>query len=345
MKDFPHRDTSGRAFITGASGFIGRNLLQVLLEHNREVVALCRNPGDLDDFVSPLLTVVPGTMEDIRSWALALKNVTTVFHLAAQRSHIKTTTAQFLKTNLEDTLSLAQISLENKVNLFLNVSTALIFDSNEKGVNPGFPDVQCDKFNSDYRSSRRMAYKELMNLHQEGLPLITACPTIVFGPDSPDHPNQLTDQIRRLLKTRLDIVIGGGIQKRNLVFIRDVVDGLLLVERQGRLGETYILGGEDISHRKFNHIVFEQAGVPPRFSLSIPKDLALLAARILDWLFRYETGSGYSAAVKMLLTEWRYNSGKAEADLGYSRTEFTEALQKTVDFVSQKISTAGGIRD
>ena len=75
----------GPALVTGASGFIGRHLVRALLRQNRRVLALCRNPSDLQDLEHPLFRVIHGDLEEPQSYAAPLNDQVTVFHLAAGR--------------------------------------------------------------------------------------------------------------------------------------------------------------------------------------------------------------------------------------------------------------------
>jgi dihydroflavonol-4-reductase len=327
----------GPVFVTGASGFIGRHLLRALLQQGREITALCREPGDLNEFDSPSLRVVVGTLEDQSSYAEAFSGVSTVFNLAAKRSQPGTPLADFMMTNVESTLALAHISRNSGIKGFINISTSLIFDSIDKNANPRLKDRPIEKFPNHYLTSRAKAQIELEQMAENGLPLITICPTIVFGPDTPDHPNRITDQVRRLTKTRLDVVLAGGRQRQNLVYVEDVVKGILLAEKKGQIRDTFIFSREDVSHGQLNQLVLEKAGLQPIISVSIPRILAIFAAKTIDWLRGYEELSGYLAAVKVLLTEWGFTSSWAEGKLGYTSTPFNQALQNTLIHISKKI--------
>jgi len=335
--DVNPQDLSGTVFMTGATGFIGRRLLHALLQRGRQVIALCREPAELSEFDSQFLKVVVGRLEDPKAFTSALAEANTVFNLAAQRSQIGLPLSQYLATNVDSTLALAQLSMTVGIDRFIHVSTALIFGSIVHNRNPEIYSSASQEIVNHYISSRLKAQKELMSEVENGLPLITACPTIVFGPDSPDHPNRVTDQLRRVMKTRVDLVLDGGIHKRNLVYVEDVVGGLLLVESKGLVGEVYILGGENISHRELNLHTLSTAGLSSRISLSIPRKVVSATAKILDLIKKFDPGSGYKAAANTLMTEWCYNSSKAETQLGYQYIPFKQALKKTLTYISHEL--------
>ena len=324
------------AFITGASGFIGRHLVQTLLMQERQVVALCRHPSDLEELAHPLLEIIIGRIEDTQTFAPYFDNKMTIFHLAATRAIPGTPPDLFKRVNEVATMELGCAALKANVSKFVHISTALTF-----GPSGG----ECISENSiwDWRSidscyirSRANAQKEMKELVVQGLPLVVVCPTLVFGPDHPSHPNQISDQIRRLIRSRLDIVIGGGNQRRNLVYIDDVIRGILLAEEKGKIGEEFIFGGEDYSHREFNHTIFSLSRLRPRISLSIPQVMTTLLVQVADRVRGFYPGSGYSNALQMLTQEWKYTSDKAERMLGYHSLSVRDGIRKTLNFIERE---------
>ncbi len=179
--------------------------------------------------------------------------------------------------------------------------------------------------------SKVEAVRGIRELAREGLPAVTVCPTIVFGPDHPSHPNRVTSEIRRLLKGGPRIWLAGGRQPRNLVFVEDVVRGMLAAEERGAVGEEYLLGGEEVSQRELARRVLALAGKREGMALSLPIGPARMAARIADRLLGHEVRAGYATAVETLLREWRFSSGKAGRDLDYQPLSLAEGLARTLE--------------
>ncbi len=327
--------TSRPAFITGASGFIGRHLVRALLMQERRVIALCRHPANLEEFAHPLLKVIIGHIEDTQTFTPYLDDEVTIFHLAAARAILGTPPKLFKRVNEIATLELGRAALTANVSKFVHVSTALTF-----GPSRGEDVDEQSTWNwqaiaSCYIRSRAKAQKEMKKLVFQGLPLVVVCPTLVFGPDHPSHPNQITEQIRRLLRSRLIIVIGGGNKHRNLVYIDDVIRGLLLAEESDHVGEEFILGGQEYSHREFNHTTFSLSGLKPRIILSIPLAMATYLVQVADRVRGFHPGSGYNNALQTLTQEWSYTSHKAERLLGYNYLPVQDGIQKTLDFIER----------
>jgi dihydroflavonol-4-reductase len=185
-----------------------------------------------------------------------------------------------------------------------------------------------DPASSAYVRSKIEAVRGIRELAREGLPAVTVCPAIVFGPDHPSHPNRVTSEIRRLLRGGPRIWLAGGRQLRNLVFVEDVVRGMLAAEEHGAVGEEYILGGEEVSPRELTRqVLAKRKGI----SLSLPAGPARAAAWIADRLLGHDPGAGYATAVATLLREWRFSSGKARRDLGYQPLSLAEGLARTME--------------
>jgi dihydroflavonol-4-reductase len=329
--------SNSSALVTGASGFIGRHLVRTLLRRNRHVLALCRRPDSLLDLKDPLLRIIPGDLEDPRSYLPHLSKEVVVFHLAAIRARLGSTADHYRQVNEMASLKLAQAAAAARVQKFVYVSTAMVFGpSSSTAINEA--DGLSEPTRKDcYAQSRVSSLREMNKLVGSGLPLVTLCPTIVFGPDHPAHPNRITAQIRRLLHSGIDVVIGGGHQRRNLVFVEDVIRGILLAETQEGFGEVFILGGEEISHRDFNALIFALAGRKPRMRLSVPAGIALRGAKWLDWFLDHDQGTGFESTVNVLMSEWQYSSQKAIGILGYEWTPIRNGLLTTLHHIQGEV--------
>ncbi len=320
----------GPVFVTGATGFIGRHLVRALLAEERPVTALCRDPRAASDLAHPLLTVVPGDLEDESSWRPHLGPGVTVFHLAALRAFAGVSRERFHAVNVRASAALGRAALQARVPRFVYISSALVYGPSGGTRRSEQDPPPTGASAGHYLESRVAAFREMAALASAGLPVITACPSHVYGPDHPHSPNRLTSQIRRLLRSRVGIVIGGGNSRRSLAYVEDVARGLLLAEKRGIPGESYILSGEDASHREFDRLVRRLAGKPDGPFLSVPLPLALAAARLADRLRGYDRGAGHATAVRMLCAEWCYSSEKASNLLGYAPVSLALGLGKTL---------------
>jgi nucleoside-diphosphate-sugar epimerase len=162
---------------------------------------------------------------------------------------------------------------------------------------------------------------------------VSLFPAIVFGPDAPGHPNRVTAHLRTLLRTGLDVVVAGGTQRRSLVYVEDVVQGLLLAETRARPGAELILGGDDVAPRELNRLALAMAGRPVRARLSVPLPLARAAAALADFSRGHSRRSGYASALSLLTREWCFSSRSAQREVGYSWRPLRTGLERTLRFI------------
>lgn len=235
------------------------------------------------------------------------------------------------EVNVKATLALVRQAGEQGIARFIHVSTALIY-----GPSQGAAKTEADLLEDSpslYVRSKAKAVVEIRQLARQGLPAVTVCPTLVFGPDHPSNPNRITSEIRRLLWGGTRILVGGGRNPRNLVFVDDVIQGLLAAEHLGEVGEEYLLGGEEVSQREFNERVLRTGGAPRGPGIKVPASAALVAAWAVDRFRGYGSGCGYTTAVRTLLNDWRFYCGKASRDLGFHPTSLSAGLARTIEWI------------
>ncbi len=315
------------AFVTGASGFLGRRLAAALRARGRRVLALARDAADLE---MPGIEVVAGRLEDPESYRGYLPCGATVFHLAAARGRPGTPRERFAEVNVRGSRELARAALERGAARFVHLSTALVFGPAGQRPRSERDGYQADAGQSPYVASRIAAARQLRRLAAAGLPLVIVSPTIVFGPDHPNHPNLVTAHLRRTLRSRWDLVLGGGRQRRDLVYVDDVVTAILTAERRGEPGEELLVGGEATCLRQLNRQVRRLAGQPDRPTLSLPRPMAVLLAGLADRLAGRSDASGYTDAVRHLTLCWRFDSSAARRRLDHRPLPLEEGLRRTL---------------
>jgi dihydroflavonol-4-reductase len=339
-------DLAEEVLVTGASGFLGRPLVAALAAAGRQVTGFARRPAAAATAEPDSVRWVYGDIRCPRTYLPHLRPGIAVYHLAALRSAAGRRRGDLEAVNVAACRDLARHCLERGVRRFVLVATAHLYGPSVRGTphreddgppaagsREAFPGAGGEPALGCYERTRGAALLAVRRLAAEGLDAVTLCPAILFGPDSPAHPNRVTGELRRILRRRRPVVIliAGGTARRELVHVDDVVGAALAAERLAPPGAELLLGGEAISHRELVERSLALAGRRPRhLTLSIPGSAALLAARAADRLLRHDPGCGHAAAVLRSLQEWRFDSGLARRLLGYRPRPLDAGLAMTL---------------
>jgi NAD dependent epimerase/dehydratase len=262
-------DIAGRTvLVTGAGGFIGSHLCEVLVERGATVRALCRytsrrdegNLTQLDPAVRDTLTVEFGDLRDGDFAGRLVKGTDAVFHLGASISVPYSFVAprEVVMTNVEGTLNMLQAAVDHEVGSYVQMSSSEVYGTAQyTPIDERHPlDAQ-----SPYAASKVGADKLTESFHLSfSLPAVVARPFNTYGP---------RQSLRAVIPTVISQALAGGTLKlgalsptRDFVFVRDTVDGLIrLATTPEAAGGTYnIATGVDISVADVVRVVGEILG-------------------------------------------------------------------------------------
>lgn len=314
--------------VTGAAGYLGTNLIPLLVERGHEVVAIDRAAPTTAD---PAVTWVEGDVLDPASMRAALAGTEVVYHLVALITLAEQNDLAW-RVNTEGVRVTAEAALEAGVRRFVHTSSIHAFDQYRAGGNidetssrsddPGLPVYDRSKWSGE------LALRPVI---ERGLDAVIVNPTGVYGPvDFPDRLSRLNAIAAQAMRGRIPVMIGGGF---DLVDVRDVAHGLILAGEKGRTGENYLLGGEMTTMIDFCRMAAARTGAKgPRFAIpakALGAMLPVLApiGKLLgsDSLSKAALGAVISAPV--------VDHGKAERELGYRPRPTTETVNDLVDFL------------
>ncbi|HUF17604.1 MAG TPA: NAD-dependent epimerase/dehydratase family protein [Thermoanaerobaculia bacterium] len=283
--------------VTGASGFLGRHVVRLLLERSHCVVAVSRNPASLADLEHARLTAIVG---DIEREVPPIEPGMTVIQLAALRIGVRQRRARYFAMNHDATLRLASSALAAGVSRFINVSTAVVLGPSRGAPLDETHQIGRSEGRNAYIDSRAAALLDLERMVKNGLPLVTLMPSIVFGPDHSSRPNYITSHIRRILSSPVRIHIGHADRVRSLAFVDDVVNAIVqAVECELDPGSRFLLAGSEVSMREFEELVFELAGKWRSPVIRLPHTLARAFSGLADGLIRRGKGRGSGSELRI----------------------------------------------
>jgi len=219
-----------KILVTGASGFIGGALAGALLSKGHEVFALTRSAAKAGVLEAKGLKTIPGDISDEKSLAVLKEYpIDVVYHCAGLVEDKDLD--RLYKANVAGTDNICRFALEHKVQRLIYLSSVATVSGNEQV--PLTEDLPYSATNL-YGLSKLEAESLVLEHRKHGLPVVILRPAMVYGEGEP----HAFDTIMRLLRYRLLPMIDGGKHKMHLVYVKNVVEALLLA-----LGDTRFLDG------------------------------------------------------------------------------------------------------
>lgn len=230
-----------KVFVTGGSGFIGRCLVQRLVERGDNVFALARSDRSAAVVESLGATAVKGDILDVESMRSAMIGSDLVVHLAAWDGLESENWAQAEIINVGGTRRVLALAYELGVPRIVYVSTLGVF-GNTKGRLVDESYYYEGPFDTEYERTKWLAhYRVALPLIKQGAPIIIVMPGAVYGPGDSSLMGELME---RFYNGQLPFpFLIGPTTTLTYAFVEDVAEGILLASTRGKVGESYILAG------------------------------------------------------------------------------------------------------
>jgi dihydroflavonol-4-reductase len=311
--------------VTGGTGFVGANLVAALVARGDAVRVLRRASSSLVALEGLAVEHAIGDVTDPDAVARAVAGCDMVFHVAALSAYWRARRAQVYHVNVEGTRNVMAACLRAHVPRVVHTSSVAAV-----GIAPrGALADESSPFDGlsatfAYAHSKRLAEDVVREYAAQGLNVVMVNPASVFG--AGDHYLNGGRIVIEYGRGRLPLVPPGGMC---VVDVDAVVQGHLLAAEHGRAGERYILGGENLSHRRVTQVVAEVAGVrAPR--LVLPAWLLAPAAVAVDAFNRVSPWPPLISGEQIRLSsvDFFFDSGKAVRELGYPLMPFRGAVEK-----------------
>ena len=319
-------------FVTGATGFIGPNLVRTLLRRGHQVRVLTRPTSDRANLKGlPLDFRLGDVRQPPEILAQHMQGCDVLFHTAAYYTLWAPRPQIVYDTNLQGTENIMEAALLAQIPRVVHTSSVATIGRphrREELANETFQQRWKDLPGPYERSKYQAEQAVLTMVRERGLPAIVVNPTAPVGfYDS--RPTPTGRMIADLLKGRIWGYVEGGI---NIVDVEDVALGHLLAAGRGRIGERYILGGQNLTFRELFRLVCHLGGrQPPEFK--VPFLLALLAAYFDEGVLtrlRRRPPNIPIAGVKLARQRMFFDSSKASNELGLPDSPVEEALRKAI---------------
>ena len=324
-----------RAFVTGATGLLGNNLIQQLLSQGHAVRSLVRSREKAQRvFPKQDVEFVTGDMSDVTSFAGSLKGCDVLFHAAAYfREYYQPGDHKAIleKINVQGTIDLLIAAEKNGLRKAIHISSSGVIGSQPDG-RPGNEDTLPDEHSTSnlYFASKISAELAIGRfLKERTLPVVMILPGWMWGPGdwAPTGSGQL---VLDYLKQKLPGVIDGG---GSAVDARDVARATLAAADRGRSGERYIVGGRYFDFADIVATLERVTGVPAQ-KRKIPYALSLAVGFASE---NWAMLTGKSAlvtveAVKTMHAKKKVASDKAIKELAAAFRPFEETVRDEVEW-------------
>jgi nucleoside-diphosphate-sugar epimerase len=323
-------------FLTGATGFIGNKLAHALAQRGDIVHALCRKTSDISTLNHPNIKIFYGDVTDRRQIEMAMKGCDYGYHLAAYARSYSRDKQDYFRINVDGTKNICEAAIHTGMKKIVITSTIVTFGPT--GKQPVDETIKRDesKFYTVYEHSKFVAEKAVEEFIKKDLPAVIVNPTRIFGPGLMNESNSVTIMIQMYLKGKMRTILGNGNGIGNYGYVNDVVNGYLLAMEKGKIGEKYILGGENISYNDFFRTITEVCG--KKFIIfKIPYQLAIFFGKAEE--LKAKIFKSYPLItpewVETFALNWSYTNRKAETELGYTVTPFRDAVKQTIDWLNK----------
>ena len=315
-----------KALVTGANGFTGSHLVKALVRAGNVVFGLVRKSSNLSRLANTNVRLIYGDITEKNVLETVMKEVDTVFHMAAYVDLGLVNAVEMERVNVRGTRVLLEVAKAAGINKFVYCSTIGVFgDTRGQVIDETFARQQLD-FSSAYDRTKYLAQKLVDEFARAGLPVVSIMPSGIFGADDP----HFGPVINQFLKGRLKLWAGGD-RVTGIVHVDDLVNAIILAAQQGKTGEHYIISAGDLTTREMFGILGKETGISvpgeaPEFLVRLVGNVLDAIGRLLSWnppLSRERVHYIYDRCV-------RVEASKARKDLGWQGRSVEETLQDIV---------------
>lgn len=320
-----------KAFVTGATGFLGSHVARVLGEQGADLRLLVRSTSNLRNLEGIKAETATGDLRDSSSLEKGMSGCDTVFHVAADYRLWVRDPAEMYRSNVDGTKAILDAARKHGVRRVVYTSSVATvgFTGNGHPADEDSPVSLADMI-GPYKRSKFMAEQLAMEAGGSGMQVVVVNPTTPVG-EQDVKPTPTGRIVVDFLKRRFPAYVETGL---NLVDVRECAVGHVVALEKGRPGERYILGGENLTLKQILDKLGEISGLPsPKVKLPYVFAFAtgIVDEAITGRLLHREPRATVDS-VRMGKKKMFASCAKAERELGWKIVPVEGALRRAVQW-------------
>ena len=322
-----------KALVTGATGFVGGNLVRELLKHRFQVKALVREASSSKNIDGLDVEIAIGDLRDRPSLDRAMIGCEVLFHVAASYAFWTPDPSVVYETNMQGTENILAAAGEAGLEKIVYTSTESTIGISEHALGTEEAQSSLSSLAGHYKKSKLLAEQLVQKMASQGLPVTIVNPTMPMGPWDV-KPTPTGQVVVDFLNRRMPAYVNTGL---NVVDVRDVAAGHILALENGHVGERYILGNRNLTLRDILGILEQITGLHAP-NVRIPLWLALGAGVVDEFIHGRLLNKPPRipiSAVKTARKFRHFDCSKAIQELGLPQTPVEESLRAAVSWFEQ----------
>ncbi|MFC2078457.1 hopanoid-associated sugar epimerase [Candidatus Bipolaricaulota bacterium] len=322
-----------KALVTGATGFVGGNLVRELVRDGFEVKALVREASNRTNIDGLDVEIAVGDLRDRSSLDRAMTGCEVLFHVAASYAFWTPDPVAVYETNVQGTENILTAAGSAGLRKIVYTSTESTIGISDHALGTEEAQSSLDSLAGHYKKSKLLAERLVQKLSLQGLPVTIVNPTMPMGPWD-IKPTPTGQVVVDFLNRRMPAYVNTGL---NVVDVRDVANGHILALEKGQVGERYILGNRNLTLRDILGILEQITGIRAP-NVRIPLWLALSAGVVDEFVegkLLHRHPRIPISAVKTARKFRHFDCSKAIRDLGLPQTPIEASLRAAVSWFEQ----------
>lgn len=323
-----------RALVTGATGCVGANVVEALMDRGYSVRAMRRQSSQFGALAGLEPEFVIADVLDRASLLEAMKDCDLVFHVAAISEYWRSSPDLIYNVNVAGTRNVLQAAVQCRIQRVVFTSSVAVFGK------PGFPGELLNESSQftqypipfTYGHSKVLAEAEVQQSVRQGLDVVIINPASVIGQRDINFIGG--ELIKVATKGWVFAAPSGGM---GVVSAKDVGTGHVLAVESGKTGARYILNGENVSHYKLMTYVATATKLsPPRFT--IPQCIGRGAAFMMHNLNGIGIKFQVIDPIQLYLSTYSmyFDASKAITELGFKPVPARKAVEEAVCWYRQQ---------